>query len=285
MINYFGKEGLTLASATHICNLAKEYYTQLLSKIDNINLFEVQMSIIGSDIKETIQYATDNIDNIERTLIDVAEVKSLIAWLREAIKAKNNLTKDLADYSFSKYCKDNNIHYEFPNQEFPITEEEYLNSLSVKERDRYLSLETLASTIGKAIHSDGFFSKAKKDLTDIIQNPIQTVANGRDTLIYKRVPKYTTEEIDNIFYKLQDLHRGTQAALNGMKHQMEQAIEEDAAKKREAYSKALSEYKTREEEYRIKWQEYLASKREEIKKLKIVIPNNLRNIYDKINNL
>lgn len=285
-INYFSNEGLTSTSASYISNLAKEYYLNLEAELNNLRFYATTLKLIGNENKEVISRYTSNINSIPNKIQEIAECKALIAWFREAIKEKDKLTKKLTNYSFEDWIKDSGFEpLKFPVCEREITEEEYLNSLTVKERNRYLTIEALASTIGKAIHQNGSLSNARKDLSNKLRNPIKTETNGRDTLIYEYLFVYSESEIDNIFFELQTKQREAQAELNGMKHKMEVTIEEDRSIKRKAYDKALADYKIREEAYLINYKEYCDEQRKMIRNLKIVIPNNLKNIYDKINGL
>lgn len=285
-INYFGNEGLTSTSANHIANLAKELYCNIEAELANITLYRTSLKIIGRDNEEIIKCFTSEIESVPTKIQEIAECKALIAWLREAIKEKERMTKNLRDYSLEKWITDTNQEpLDYPHCEKEITEEDYRNSLSVKERNRWLTVEAIASTIGKIIHKDGCLSNARKNLIDKIQNPTFVNANGRDTLIYKYEAGYDLETVDELFFELQTKQREAQAELNGIKHKMEIAIEEDKMLKNQAWQEALEEYRIKEGEYLIKYKEFCDKKRREIRELKIVIPNNLRSIYEKINGL
>lgn len=285
-INYFGEEGLTAVSANYISNLCKEYYQSLEYKLNNLRFYRTTLKIIGNPTEEVIGHYTNYIEQIPNILQEIAECKALISWFREAIKEKDKLTKNINNYTLGQWIEDTNRELLiFPQCEKEITEEEYLNSLTVKERNRWLTVEALASTIGKAIHQGGSLSNARKDLNNKLQNPIETEANGRDTLIYKHSTIYDNSDIENIFFELQTKQREAQAELNGMKHKMEIAIEEDRAKKNDIWKEQLAEYKIKESEYLSEYKNYCDEQRKQIRNLKIVIPNNLRNIYDKINGL
>lgn len=285
-INYFSNEGLTAVSANYISNLCKEYYQNLEYKLNNIRFYSTSLKIIGNPTEEFISYYTSYIEKIPSIVQEIAECKALIAWFREAIKEKDKITKNLNNYTLEQWIIDTNREpLKFPQCEKTMTEEEYLNSLTVKERNRWLTVEALASTIGKVIHQNGSLSNARKDLNNKLQNPIETEINGRDTLIYKYSTIYCHSDIEDIFFELQTKQREAQAELNGMKHKMEIAIEEDGAKKNDIWKEQLAEYKLKEAEYLSKYKEYCDEQRKLIRNLKIVIPNNLKSIYDKINGL
>ena len=113
---FFKKEGeegvaLTSTSANHIANLAKEYIQGVETQLNNICFFNAEVALIGSVGASTIQtgVSSEVLDNLQSMLEGVAQTKSLIAWLREGIKAKENLMKDLQTISLEGWCKENGI--------------------------------------------------------------------------------------------------------------------------------------------------------------------------------
>ena len=156
-----GEEGvaLTSTSANHIANLAKEYIQGVETQLNNISFFNVEVALVGSiGGANTIQTgeSSEVLDSLQSLLEGVAQAKSLIAWLREGIKAKENLMKGLQTISLEGWCKENGmVKPETPNYGHVLTEVEYYASLPIKERNRYYQLETEAAVIGKYIHPDG----------------------------------------------------------------------------------------------------------------------------------
>ena len=164
---FFKKEGeegvaLTSTSANHIANLAKEYIQGVETQLNNICFFNAEVALVGSvGGASTIQTGgtSEVLNDLQSLLEGVAHAKSLIAWLREGIKAKENLMKDLQTISLEGWCKENGIAKpEAPNYGHVLTEIEYYISLPIKERNRYYQLETEAAVLGKYIHPDGHLS-------------------------------------------------------------------------------------------------------------------------------
>ena len=177
---FFKKEGeegvaLTSTSANHIANLAKEYIQGVETQLNNISFFNVEVALVGSiGGASTIQTgeSSEVLDSLQSLLEGVAQAKSLIAWLREGIKAKENLMKGLQTISLEDWCKENGmVKPETPNYGHVLTEVEYYASLPIKERNRYYQLETEAAVLGKYIHPDGHLSDARKELKDKIYHP------------------------------------------------------------------------------------------------------------------
>ena len=291
---FFKKEGeeevaLTSTSANHIANLAKEYIQGVETQLNNISFFNAEVALVGSvGGASTIQTGEsfEVLDSLQSLLERVAQAKSLIAWLREGIKAKENLMKDLQTISLEDWCKENGIAKpEAPNYGHVLTEIEYYASLPIKERNRYYQLETEAAVLGKYIHPDGYLSDARKELKDKLQHPHKVDGKGRDALIYTYTPTVIVAQVDNVFFELQKKHREVQAQLNAMKYNCEQAINESTNKVNTEYMTALQKYQAELKDVLGAFKTWKDEKSQEYSKLKIVVPNSLLGIYNTINSL
>ena len=291
---FFKKEGeegvaLTSTSANHIANLAKEYIQGVETQLNNICFFNTEVALVGSvGGASTIQTGetSEVLNNLQSFLEGVAQAKSLIAWLREGIKAKENLMKDLQTISLDDWCKENGmIKPETPDYGHILTEVEYYASLPIKERNRYYQLETEAAVFGKYIHPDGYLSDARKKLKDKLQHPHEVDGKGRDALIYTYTPTVAVVEVDSVFFELQKKHREIQAQLNAMKYNCEQAINESTNKVNTEYMAALQKYQAELKDVLGAFKTWKDEKSQEYSKLKIVIPHSLMGIYNTINSL
>lgn len=290
---FFKKEGdegvaLTSTSANHIANLAKEYIQSVETQLSNIKFFGIEVALVGSSVSNTIQIGSNNeaLQSVQSMLDEVAKAKSLMAWLREGIKAKEELLKDLQKMGVEDYCKENNIEYpDAPERGHVLTEEEYYDSLSIKERNRYYQLQTKAAVIGDYIHPNGTFHNARKALKDKMQHPHQVDGKGRDSLIYTYTPSVQSDDVDAIFFELQKEHRETQAQLNAMKYNCEQAINESTNKVNTDYSIDVKEYRVKIQSLSSSFKTWKDVKSQEYSKLKIIVPNSLLEIYNIVNSL
>lgn len=277
---------LTSTSANHICNLAKEFIRNLELEINNLAFYNEDITIIGSTGTSRITVGNTSVKEIPEMLNRIAEAKSLIAWLREAIKEKENAQTFLNNTYLEMYKIQNNIEDPIrPKKGHILTEIEYYNSLSVKERNRYYELETIASVIGKAIHSDGAYSKARETLFKLINKPTKVQGNGRDTVIYTYTPSISLDEVEKVYFELQNKHREVQSELNSIRHKCELAISASESEVLGKYSKEMEEYRNISDSINNKAAEFLNSESSRISNLKIIIPNSLKNIYEQISKL
>ena len=279
---FFGEVGLTSTSANYTANLAKEMYKALETSLRDAVLYTTKVKLISSSDESLINegWNDDKVEKIPEHLNFIANLKSLIAWLREAIKAKERLIKEADAMSYADFG------IEVPNapkREMPLTEDEVISSWNIKRRNRYYYLEALCATIGGAIHPDGSFSMERDQLNDILSKPREVSGSGRDTVIYTRTPSCTPIVVDEVFMKLQNTYRGYQAELNSMKHEVETAINNDAVAKNAKYAEEITIYNGTMEAINA---EMVKLKKEAVIKaqnLKIVIPDSLKSTFDSVN--
>lgn len=290
---FFKKEGeegvaLTSTSANHIANMAKEYIQGMETQLNNVSFLNVEVGLISANAHNVIQEGTSRevLSSIPSMLESIAQAKSLIAWLREAIKAKNDLINRLQSVSLDDWCEENGVEKPLsPVAPHVLTEQEYYASLPIKERNRYYQLETVAAVLGKYIHPDGHLSNARKELKDKIYHPHKVDGKGRDALIYTYTPTTSIAIVDNVFYELQKKHREIQAQLNAMKYSCEQAINESTNKVNTEYMAASQKYQAELKDVLGAFKTWKDEKSQEYSKLKIVVPNSLLGIYNTINSL
>ena len=279
---FFGERGLTSTSANHIANVAKESYAETEMALSSIKFFDESVSLLYGGDPKTLSVGCAGVSDIDEMLDRIAKTKALIAWLREAMKAKQNLMNEVNTASFEYYeieCPD------VPVREKYLTQDEIIAKWNVKKRNRYYYLDTLCATIGQAIHPNGAVSKARTELHDIINNPRVTSGSGRDMVIFLRTPSVETESVEKMYMQLQNKYREAQAELNSMKNEIEETIQKDVMKKDSEYSEACSEYRNRMSVLNAKLSEMKGKDLGVIQKLKIVIPDSLRQTYEFVSSL
>ena len=110
---YFSDNGLTTTSANHLANKAKEYVAQLESELKNISFVKEEMQLLDSAVSRVTKTGCSDgeLDKFEQKLNIIAKAKSLCAWLREAIKEKENLTDAIKKKVLLIWANDNSIDY------------------------------------------------------------------------------------------------------------------------------------------------------------------------------
>lgn len=283
---FFGENGLTSTSANHIANVAKEYYQQLENTLDNIRFYKTTVDLLGYNAPALVANGVDTVENIPQMIEDIYQCKALIAWLREAIKAKDEHIKTIKNYSVKEYANLNGITLLNKPIGRPYRcEQDYLETLSIKERFNYINLETELAVLGQSIHPSGYISTAKQQLEHKINNPLETTGGGRDTVVYTHTPTIELSKVDALFFKLQKEHREKQARLNTLKQQCKDWIEAENLIIDNEYKAELLKYNNQQSEVHHALSMWVKETLAEVSKWKIVLPDSLKTIYSKINSL
>ena len=280
---FLGNEGMTSTSANYLANLAKEILKKTESSLVNISLVDESVELINGD-KKTLRHGATSLSSVKEKIEQIAQLHSFCAWVREAIKEKDKMLRELEQLSMSKYCALKGITCpEGPEKDDTVQESDIINEMDVKERNRYLKLETYAAAYGKFIHPDGAISRAREDYLQCLEKPFSVKGEGRDLVIYGYVPSVPSQEVEEVFVKLQNQYREYEKQLNAIKFQIKDEVNKRNLEMELKYKKELNEYANAYKKLQNELHEYVINKRAEIAALKIVIPNNLQGIYSYLN--
>ncbi len=375
---YFGENGLTNTSANHVANMAKESIKNVASELEAISFYSMTVSLISGGTRQQAKIGStrEHLDGVLKSLETVGEANALIAWLREAIKARERLLTEVKDMTLETYCRDilggvempqpdKNILYwieahgytlpdvngEFPGvntnriignavsrienyckkfgltmptqpkKEEAMTEDQYMATLSVKDRNRILTLGAKASSIGKYIHENGHLYKERELFRQTLAHPIYKEGEGANMLLGRYEPSVTPDEVEALFFRLSAEHRAIQAELNGLLAERDRTIEADKQKKAAEWQEAQAAYSREINSLQRKVEAYMTDERNRMGKyqvefdvwsteqqsrhkqlcadleawklseakriasLGIIIPNELLSIYERINGL
>lgn len=280
---FFGENGLTNTSANHVANKIKEYIRNKETEISNISFLTQDVELLVNDSKKRVRTGLDNKDvrNLTETLKFIGDCKGLAAWLREAIKAKEAASKEVDHILLAEWAEQNSLVVpQVPTREPVMTEDDVISEMPVNERVKYYTIEAKVAAIGKAIHNGGAFAEARKQAQNRQLKPIDIIGEGRDAMVYTYTLSAYQDTIDNEFMNLVNMHRELQAELNKIKYTIETKVKESEAASNEKYTKDYTTYQTNMQDITNKWTEWRHLEKMRIQKLKIVIPDALKKIYD-----
>lgn len=276
---FFGESGLTSTSANFIANMAKEMYRAAEEDLNALVFYTTKVKLLGTNEESLIREGTKTVEDVANTMKYIAELKSLIAWLREAIKAKERLIQECQKGDYEYYAL---TVPESPEREDYLTEDDVIASFNVKQRNRYYYLEAFCATIGKYIHENGVYAEQRENLQKILHEPHTVSGNGRDTLIYTKTPSLPVTEVESVYMSLQQTYREYQAELNSIKHQIKDTVVKDTATKDIEYREKFNTYREVMEAVEAE----LAIKRKEAveaaSNLKIIIPDTHKAIFERV---
>ncbi|MCQ2146478.1 MAG: hypothetical protein MJZ16_03075 [Bacteroidales bacterium] len=277
--NILGKDGLTITSANHLANIAKEMYEALETKLESLKFYNKDFTLAVNGNSYRVENESDKEEFAEflSSLKEIGELKGFIGYLREAIKAKAELELDIRfEEHIDDLAKEGRKDLERPDFKSDVTFEDELLKLTSEQRARYYALEAKCAAIGEFIHNDGGYAKARKEFFEITKNPTRISGRGQEAEICNFTSSYSAEEIDSQFFELQKEYRNCQAEFNKMKAELEQKVKDANI--------ALATESLSERELWLSARKLERAKYDEaVKSLKVIIPQNLRGIYEKVN--
>lgn len=287
---FFGTKGITSTSANHIANIAKEVMEESRALLENITFVNCNVGLISSDVSRLTEkgYDTDELGNIVLSINKVAECNALIAYLREAIKAKEEELDYIEGISTSKFLKIKGIEIVDPRSSHSLdfmTEDDAIALLSQQERIRYLILEATAAAIGNRIHPGKSFAEARRKLELKRKEPIKLVGSGSDALVYTYSPSADVDEVNETFMQLQSAHRTANKQLNSLKFKVKQIMDDHNLKAKREYAAQSEEYDRVIATYAKQAEAFIEEQKKELLELKIVIPSDFQKLFDELNSL
>ena len=284
---FFGQEGMTSTSANYYANIAKELQEAAAERLNNLRFFNASVAVIGSDNKQLMIAGNTDLNSIEEDLQMQSSMFTFCAWVREAIKVKEEMQRNVQRLDIEAWAEEQGITLP-ESPKYPATVEDpstkdVIDSWDINKRTRYLRLDTFAAHYGKLIHPKGAYSNARKEAHTAVNQPIVKEGAGRDMVLYYREPSVDIKKVDSKFLELQDKYRQYEKELNQMKAEIQDTINELTRRAYEEYQAKIDEWKELNKAYNSAWAELRAkyntwktNELERISKLKITIPDNLK---------
>ncbi len=283
---FFGEHGLTSTSANHLANIAQEKIVSNEAKLKNLNFVTTTIDIVGSpaDSGKVINKGYDEaqLGEVRGLLSEIADMNAFCAWIREAIRAKEDELEDVTEMTYEEWLAANGLENPRPVQKADITAEDIKAEMTVKECNEYFHLEAVAATIGKYIHKDGVYSAARQELHNRQRRPFSTEGTGTETLIYHYTPSIDEQKVEDLFFELQKWHRTNEASLNKIKYSIRMKMAQRNMELSQQYRSEMEEYNIQFRKLNAQFKEWKIKECERISQLKIIIPLELQSIYDSL---
>ena len=293
MNNVFFENGfMTSTEAQNICNIAKEAVTNEHERLSAVSFYDTEIaSIISPEAFIKTKISPNDISWISESLDKIGRYNALNAWLKEAIKAKEEAMDevDIMDVTTLDFYEDYIKPVEPTIGYNSFDEEQIMSEWSADKLNRYYTLNSEAAVIGKYIHDSGAIAKARKDLVNKMANPSTVSGQGRETIVFKYIPSVDTEIVEGIYMSLLAKHRKLNAELNSLKAEIKETINKKNIEasiafrdKHTEWEYKISEYYSLVKQRDAKINEYKISEKERISKLKINVPSSLMDTYKEI---
>ena len=291
---YFGEEGLTSTSANHVSAMANVMVNDLKQHINGLRLYRKYIRVIGEE-ETLVEERNDTLPEVIQTVERISKANALIAWLREAIKERENALNDVNNTDINTYAKrtgydmiDRPTMPQEPRVNFSDYKTMLDAGLTVKEYNRAMELNSTLAVLGEFVHEKGLLTKAKAELQRIAKNPVEVKESGRDTII----TRYEADDaavIDEVYTELQARYRKLQAEKNGIDNKWSNMAAEYQVRRRAEYQTELNAWKAecqkwdaRYAELKDHWMTWKKQECDRIAALKIIIPKDLVNLYTEL---
>ena len=295
-IYFTTEEGMTSTSAQHVSAMANVMVQDIKQHIMGLRLYEKSIRVIG-DAEVTVETVNNTLPEIAESVKRICKANALIAWLREAVKEREQAQKYVSDMSLDDWMKKQGIEKpvspeapQMPRINFQDYKTILDTGLSVKEYNRFVELNSALAVYGEMIHEKGLLTRQKSELARIMQNPTEVKESGRDTIIttYK-VDVNISSDIDNLYTELQSEYRKLQAEKNGIEAKFSNLAMDYQTRKNDEWKAAKAQYdrdlqKVNSELVGIQTQmkEWKKQRLEELAALKIIIPDALKPLYKEL---
>lgn len=292
-LNFFapeGEKGMTSTSANKLANLAKECSREDMLLIENVRFFNDVMTLLVNPaekvvLSEGMRGDKEEFDNLRNALFRTARFNAFIAWVREAITAKEELIREVGDTNLEKWCKMKGVDY--PDMPEYLVNEEMHDARSaakatIDEMARYFTSQAKASVLGQAIHPDGPIDLARRNLIEATMNPSTTEGFGKDTVIKTHEATATPEAVTEFYLSLQSEWRHSEAAVNEAKSKWETEDKETEIALTNAYNARMREFDQTISRIKAEWETWKLEETKRLGKLKIRVPAAFQPVLDEL---
>lgn len=280
-----GSKGITSSEASHIANFVKELVKAFDVNKDNFKVFTKSFT---EDSKTLRLDSNEKIDNWGDKLLEKGKMYSLSAYLKEAIKYKEELYQQISEETLDSKTYEDKLEsftLELPVKPETSFSEYFIKHMTEDDRVKYLSSESICAHIGKFIHD---FDDIRKQLDSMEPTSFQNIS-GLKVITVINTPLYEKEEILSELERLTSLHRNSEKIVNMYKANYENwksSLLEKYETERIYYTNEhVKNFDKRRSTINVFEAEFQAKKLKRLsdnRALKIVIPESLSEIYNSV---
>ena len=280
---YFGEKGLTSTSANYLANVGQEALAGYKATLDNLRWYSETMVLLSSG-KEVpmVNGNTPSLNGIKFIIDEMSEINAFCAWIREAIKTKEILETEFPDFDEWKADKET---VSAPARPQSFSTADVIAEFDIKKLNEYLTLEAYAATLGKLIHQGGSISTARTRLHSVLENPNSVEKMDNDVVITRYTPILKAEEVDDWYMQLQNKYREVERQLNQIKYQIKEEVAKRNLAAQTQYNTELRKYNSEQEQLFAEYRTEKEAYRNEVSKLKIVVPLQLETTLNYLQSL
>jgi hypothetical protein len=294
---FFGEPGLTSSEANHVCNVIIEIRNNAERQLSLFTTVTKNV-FISQDCKTLIESTANfDADKFKEEADKAPRLFPLSAWLREGIKEKEKRLEAARQIACPPGLQEvfDKPQPPRPFMEQEVTEEWGREQLNFTARASYLALEAEAAAVGKLIHNDGVLQRLRNERT--VQG-VQWKAgpDGKSYPVEAAVATDQQDDVDALFFELQQRHRDVSKRLNAIKSHVHQIVTDENVRRQRnntdaqrQWERDLLQWQSERDAVAAKnqkicqeWREEQVRKRQEAAALKITIPEKMEPILAEV---
>ncbi|MFK8276042.1 hypothetical protein ACI76Y_10250 [Capnocytophaga cynodegmi] len=262
---YFNTSGLTSSEANYVCERIKEHLKPIQNLVTNI---ATHTSSLEGEKLDNFK----KVENIDEKLEKIGTLYAISAYLRSAIKEKDNRINEISQKILQIHQKVEEkvekIDFEALDKLKNITIEDFLKTLSLEEVIKYKSCEAKAAHIGKFIHN---FDTLREEITKKELISLRQV--GEKVFKIINVPLYEIEELQVLQEKLLAQHREFESEVNFYKAKFREFENQSKVNYEREFLRVSQAQQEKINQLVVSETAELIKIKEEIANFRIVIPN------------
>ena len=278
------EQSFTSTAANTIAEWAKVLYEKYENAQEIANAVSEYHLLIGSDTPLPGR-AGKSAEEIKKIFLqgseNIIDLKAMCAWMREAIKFKEQLNiaincyesptlvevkkaphtvtdeerqyvedlrRQLRELKSDPALHEAEVACECVQEAKTIDADTVKKDLNIKTMFDLLRSEAAASVYGKIVHKCGHLKRIKNDIMSASANPIVINGTGASTVAVTKNPSMTVDEVEELEMNIQRLHREQQTKFNSLTRteitdKVNQYNLAEEVRYKEEYEKAVEHYK------------------------------------------
>lgn len=253
--------GITSTSASTIANFSNEKRAALEAVLEKCHFYDITRDLVGTNSTEKL-VKKGYLESKTLSLLQIAEKSAqlcaLNAWLREAVKAKEVLLKEVSvaypedpaperpispdapvRMRREEYCKEFEIELPKAPEHKIVSEDEIVAEFTPAEYAEYIGCNSKSAVFGQLAHADGELNEARKALHEAYEEEFCVT----DTMIEHRIPTVSKEIVDKVFTQFQSKQRAYNAEYNAWKNRIKKTTLVRQHQYAKEYAEANAEYR------------------------------------------
>lgn len=278
-IFFSSTNGLAISTAEHLITKVNDMIKSNQSFLDNITFVTKSVSFANSDRDVVAEYGYDydKFNIIKETIKNVIDAKAFLLWMNEAMSEKDKLINDINNTSIQTWLRNNKKEYpEQPVRENPITENDYIATLSDNKRSEYFSLKTECDLLKELLF--GSLQEAKQNLDNRLHKPVEQI----DNIIYTYTPTVGQIDVNSLYFNLNKQYKEKLSVLNKIEYDIQTAVSESVVKTLGKFNTELEKYDDKVRALNNEFSHWKESELIRIQNLKIQVPSGLTDIYNRV---